>query len=71
MIFSLFFCLFFLAGTYMMISWLGRYVAATGAVGFLYTLVQIPFAIHHACTQKRLLRNNFLPEFDFYGDKVL
>ncbi|WKA09033.1 hypothetical protein VitviT2T_026711 [Vitis vinifera] len=44
-----------------------RYVAATGAVGFLYTVAQIPFAVYHACTEKRPLR----PEFDFYGDKVI
>ncbi|RWR95928.1 CASP-like protein 4D1 isoform X1 [Cinnamomum micranthum f. kanehirae] len=47
-----------------------RFVIATGIAGFVYTLFQIPFAIYHASTGKRLIRNNFLFEFDFYGDKV-
>ncbi|XXG81735.1 hypothetical protein AAC387_Pa09g2307 [Persea americana] len=48
-----------------------RYVIATGIAGFVYTLFQIPFAIYHASTGKRLIRNNFLLEFDFYGDKII
>lgn len=43
---------------------------AIGAVGFLYTLVQIPFAVYYVCTEKRLIRNGCLPIFDFYGDIV-
>ncbi|KAL1823590.1 CASP-like protein 4D1 [Daucus carota subsp. sativus] len=48
-----------------------RYVLAIGAVGFLYTLVQIPFAVYYVCTEKRLIRNGCLPIFDFYGDIVI
>ncbi|KAJ0082553.1 hypothetical protein Patl1_11033 [Pistacia atlantica] len=48
-----------------------RYVIATGIIGFLYMLVQIPFAVYHASKGKRLIRNRCLPEFDFFGDKVI
>ncbi|KAJ0083055.1 hypothetical protein Patl1_11761 [Pistacia atlantica] len=48
-----------------------RYVIATGIIGFLYTLVQIPFAVYHAAKGKRLIRNRCLPEFDFFGYKVI
>ncbi|TXG57008.1 hypothetical protein EZV62_018321 [Acer yangbiense] len=47
-----------------------RYVLATAAVGFVYTIIQIPFAIYHAIKEKRVFKNQFLPEFDFYADKV-
>ncbi|KAG9151658.1 hypothetical protein Leryth_001968 [Lithospermum erythrorhizon] len=48
-----------------------RYVLASGAIGSLYALIQIPFAFYHAYTQKRWIRDGYLPEFDFYGDKVV
>ncbi|KAL5762972.1 hypothetical protein ACOSP7_019236 [Xanthoceras sorbifolium] len=48
-----------------------RYVIATAAAGFVYTIIQIPFAIYHAIKEKRLFRNQFLPEFDFYADKMV
>ncbi|PSS26166.1 CASP-like protein [Actinidia chinensis var. chinensis] len=48
-----------------------RYVIATAMVGFVYTALQIPFAIYYVCTEKRLTRNDCLPEFDFYGDKIM
>lgn len=47
-----------------------RYVLAVGCVGFLYTLIQLPFATYNAIQDKRLIRNGCLPEFDYYGDKV-
>ncbi|KAL0355007.1 UNVERIFIED_CONTAM: CASP-like protein 4D1 [Sesamum radiatum] len=47
-----------------------RYVFATGAIGFLYTLIQIPFAVYNVVKEKRWIRNG-LQEFDFYGDKVM
>lgn len=47
-----------------------RYVLAAAAGGMAYGLLQLPFSIYYACTEKRLIRNGFLPEFDFYGDKV-
>ncbi|XP_071901153.1 CASP-like protein 4D1 isoform X2 [Coffea arabica] len=40
-------------------------------VGFIYTLIQLPFAVYHVSTEKRWIRNGCLPEFDFYGDKVI
>ncbi|XP_057804900.1 CASP-like protein 4D1 [Salvia miltiorrhiza] len=48
-----------------------RYVFAVGAVGFLYTLIQLPFAIYNVVHNKRLIRNGCLPEFDYFGDKVM
>ncbi|KAG9457659.1 hypothetical protein H6P81_002167 [Aristolochia fimbriata] len=48
-----------------------RYVMATALLGFLYTLFQIPFAIYHVCTEKRLIQNESFPQFDFYADKIV
>ncbi|CAA2941843.1 CASP 4D1 [Olea europaea subsp. europaea] len=48
-----------------------RYVLATALAGVAYTLIQIPFAIYNVVNEKRLLRNGFLQEFDFYGDKII
>ncbi|KAJ0037405.1 hypothetical protein Pint_22516 [Pistacia integerrima] len=48
-----------------------RYVIATGIIGFLYSLGQIPFALYHASKGKRLIRNRCLPEFYFFGDKII
>ncbi|XP_007037039.2 PREDICTED: CASP-like protein 4D1 [Theobroma cacao] len=48
-----------------------RYVLATAVVGAAYSILQLPFAIYYACTEKRLIRGGFLPAFDFYGDKVM
>ncbi|KAK4436789.1 CASP-like protein 4D1 [Sesamum alatum] len=48
-----------------------RYVFAAGAIGFLYTLIQIPFALYNVVTEKRWIRNGFLQQFDFYGDKTM
>ncbi|XP_010025962.2 CASP-like protein 4D1 [Eucalyptus grandis] len=48
-----------------------RYVLATAVIGAAYILVQLPFAIYYACTKKRMIRNGCLPEFDFYGDKLI
>ncbi|XP_022738985.1 CASP-like protein 4D1 [Durio zibethinus] len=48
-----------------------RYVLATDVVAAAYCLLQLPFAIYYACTEKRLLRGDFLPAFDFYGDKLI
>ncbi|KAL8488522.1 hypothetical protein ACS0TY_024703 [Phlomoides rotata] len=48
-----------------------RYVLATGAVGFLYIVCQIPFAIYNVAQGKRLIRNGSLQEIDFFGDKVI
>jgi len=48
-----------------------RYEAVVAIIGGAYCIVQLPFAIYYAVQQKRLIRNGFLPEFDFFGDKVL
>lgn len=48
-----------------------RYVVAVASIAGAYCIVQLPFSIYYAVQQKRLIRNGFLPEFDFYGDKVL
>ncbi|KAL3818501.1 hypothetical protein ACJIZ3_004406 [Penstemon smallii] len=33
--------------------------------------LQIPFAIYDVAREKRWIRNGFLPQFDFYGDKMI
>ncbi|CAI9113258.1 OLC1v1013831C1 [Oldenlandia corymbosa var. corymbosa] len=48
-----------------------RYVVAVMGIGFLYTLIQLPFAIYFAATEKRWIKTGCLPDFDFYGDKVV
>uniref|UniRef100_A0A7N0U4X2 CASP-like protein n=1 Tax=Kalanchoe fedtschenkoi TaxID=63787 RepID=A0A7N0U4X2_KALFE len=48
-----------------------RYVVASGVVGFTYTLLQLPFAVFYVATGNRMIQNGLLPEFDFYGDKVM
>ncbi|XWS50888.1 hypothetical protein CRYUN_Cryun12cG0128600 [Craigia yunnanensis] len=48
-----------------------RYVLATAVTAAAYCLLQLPFAIYYACTEKRLIRGDFLPAFDFYGDKLI
>ncbi|KAI3702679.1 hypothetical protein L6452_28428 [Arctium lappa] len=48
-----------------------RYVFATAIIGVVYSLIQIPFAVYYACTEKRLVRHSCLPEFDFYADKLV
>ncbi|XP_008240423.1 PREDICTED: CASP-like protein 4D1 [Prunus mume] len=47
------------------------FVLATAAIGAAYTLIQLPFDIYYACAQKRLIRNECMPEFDFYADKLV
>ncbi|KAL2344186.1 hypothetical protein Fmac_005471 [Flemingia macrophylla] len=47
-----------------------RVEVAIAAIICVYCTVQLPFAIYYAIRQKRLIDNEFLPEFDFYGDKV-
>ncbi|XP_059455180.1 CASP-like protein 4D1 [Corylus avellana] len=46
-----------------------RYAVAIAAIGAVYTLLQLPFAIYYAIKGKRL--NGCFPEFDFYGDKLI
>ncbi|KAM3319474.1 CASP-like protein 4D1 [Capsicum chacoense] len=48
-----------------------RYVLAAAAGGVLYSLIQLPFAVYQAVKEKRLINGQFLPMFDFYGDKVI
>ncbi|KAL5748707.1 hypothetical protein ACOSQ2_026004 [Xanthoceras sorbifolium] len=48
-----------------------RYVLSAAAVGAAYSLLQLPFAIYYVVKQKRLIRGELLPEFDFYGDKIV
>ncbi|XP_015068938.1 CASP-like protein 4D1 [Solanum pennellii] len=48
-----------------------RYVLAAAAGGVLYSLIQLPFALYQAVKEKRLINGQFLPMFDFYGDKVI
>ncbi|KAM5570315.1 CASP-like protein 4D1 [Rosa sericea] len=48
-----------------------RYVLSAAAIGATYSLLQLPFNIYYACTNKRLIRNRCMPEFDFYSDKVV
>ncbi|KAK7291334.1 hypothetical protein RIF29_06391 [Crotalaria pallida] len=48
-----------------------RYVLAVATITIAYCTVQLPFSIYYAVHQKRLVRDGYLPEFDFYGDKVI
>ncbi|KAL6181385.1 hypothetical protein ACLB2K_048040 [Fragaria x ananassa] len=48
-----------------------RYVLSAAAIGAAYSILQLPFNIYYASTQKRLIRNECMPEFDFYADKVV
>lgn len=48
-----------------------RYVLAVATIAAAYGIVQLPFAIYYYVHQKRLIRDGYLPDFDFYGDKVL
>lgn len=48
-----------------------RYVLATAAVVAAYLLLQLPLAIYYACTEKRVISGKLLPQFDFYGDKLM
>ncbi|CAM8881989.1 unnamed protein product [Rhodiola kirilowii] len=47
-----------------------RYVMAISILFLLYTLIQMPFSIYHACRDKKLVRNDNLPELGFYCDQV-
>ncbi|KAK7314705.1 hypothetical protein VNO77_33232 [Canavalia gladiata] len=46
------------------------YVVAIAAIACVYCIVQLPFAVYYAVQQKRLMQHEFLPQFDFYGDKI-
>ncbi|XP_048330783.1 CASP-like protein 4D1 [Ziziphus jujuba] len=48
-----------------------RYMLATAVIGAAYSIVQLPFAIYYASTEKQLIRNDFLPQFDFFADKIM
>ncbi|XP_017972515.1 PREDICTED: CASP-like protein 4D1 [Theobroma cacao] len=48
-----------------------RYVFSATAIGVLFTLLQIPFAIYHVCWVKRMILPELLLNFDFYADKVI
>ncbi|KDP38185.1 hypothetical protein JCGZ_04828 [Jatropha curcas] len=48
-----------------------RFVLATTCGGCLYAVIQIPFAVYYAYKGKRLFKSDFLPNFDFYGDKIV
>ncbi|XP_015159396.1 CASP-like protein 4D1 [Solanum tuberosum] len=39
--------------------------------GNSYSLIQLPFALYQAIKGKRFISGQFLPMFDFYGDKVM
>ncbi|XP_077230038.1 CASP-like protein 4D1 [Tasmannia lanceolata] len=48
-----------------------RFVLSAGVIGCAYTLVQIPFAIYFLSMGKRIVGNQGLLQFDFYGDKII
>lgn len=48
-----------------------RYVVSAGLIGFVYSLIQLPFALYYAVTGKRVFHGKFLGRLDFYVDKVL
>ncbi|XP_034699708.1 CASP-like protein 4D1 isoform X2 [Vitis riparia] len=48
-----------------------RYMVSVAVIGLAYTFLQIPFAVHYACTGKRLGAHDGLLKFEFFGDKVI
>ncbi|XP_055830243.1 CASP-like protein 4D1 [Solanum dulcamara] len=48
-----------------------KYVVAAAGIGFLYSLIQLPFAMYYAFTGKRVFHGRFLGLLDFYVDKAL
>ncbi|RVW34605.1 CASP-like protein 4D1 [Vitis vinifera] len=48
-----------------------RYMVSVTVIGLAYTFLQIPFAVHYACTGKRLGAHDGLLKFEFFGDKVI
>ncbi|KAJ4713592.1 CASP-like protein [Melia azedarach] len=48
-----------------------RYVFSTAVIGAAYSLLQLPFTVYFVSTEKRMITGRFLPEFDFYGDKII
>ncbi|XP_011000789.1 PREDICTED: uncharacterized protein LOC105108244 [Populus euphratica] len=48
-----------------------RFVLSTAVIGAAYTLLQLPFALYYALTEKRLIKLDILPELDLYGDKII
>ncbi|XP_011028144.1 PREDICTED: CASP-like protein 4D1 [Populus euphratica] len=48
-----------------------RYMLSANVIGLAYTLLQIPFAIHHVSLGKRVINHVSLLYFDFFGDKVI
>ncbi|XP_038687588.1 CASP-like protein 4D1 [Tripterygium wilfordii] len=48
-----------------------RYVLSVAVIAATYSLFQLHFAIYYTVKEKRLIGGQFLPEFDFYGDKVM
>lgn len=47
-----------------------RYVVSAGMGGFLYSFIQLPFAMYYAFTGKKVIKGRFLGMLDFYADKV-
>ncbi|KAF3438318.1 hypothetical protein FNV43_RR21080 [Rhamnella rubrinervis] len=47
------------------------FVLATAVLGAAYSIVQLTFDIYYACTEKRLIRHERLPQFDFYADEIM
>ncbi|XP_040998226.1 CASP-like protein 4D1 [Juglans microcarpa x Juglans regia] len=48
-----------------------RYVLSIASISGAYTVLQLPFAVYYTSTGKRLIHNGYLPEFDFFGDKMI
>ncbi|KAJ4826052.1 hypothetical protein Tsubulata_039489 [Turnera subulata] len=48
-----------------------RFVFSTAAIRAAYSLLQLPPALYLVSTGKRLIRKEWWPELDFYGDEVI
>ncbi|XP_009797006.2 CASP-like protein 4D2 [Nicotiana sylvestris] len=48
-----------------------RYVVSAGMGGFLYSFIQLPFAMYYAFTGKKVIKGRFLGMLDFYADKII
>ncbi|QCD92368.1 hypothetical protein DEO72_LG5g430 [Vigna unguiculata] len=47
------------------------FVVGIAAITFVYSVVQLPFAVYYAIKRKRVINNELLRKFDLYGDKVI
>ncbi|KAF5189026.1 Casp-like protein 4d1 [Thalictrum thalictroides] len=48
-----------------------KYVMAAALLVFIYTLIEIPFAIYHVLKEKRLINHGCVPHFESCADQIM